>query len=158
MRPKSASPPPSARGPSTAPAVLSSWRSRRSASTSRFCSTVSVRRARRAGLVCAVQCGRVNNDLMRPNGPMRHRTVSEIRAILSDHQLSGLSLVAFARLHQLCYTSLLRWRSRYSSEGVQTGYGLDPVAGLTDGLRHIPQATNPTVAELLPRNWKPAKG
>ena len=36
--------------------------------------------------------------------------------------------------------------------------GLDPVAGLTDVLWHIPQATNPTVAELLPRNWKPAKG
>lgn len=47
--------------------------------------------------------------------------MSEIRAILSDYQLSGLSLVAFARYHQLCYASLLRWRSRYSSEGGQTG-------------------------------------
>ncbi|MSU33269.1 MAG: transposase domain-containing protein [Pedosphaera sp.] len=36
-------------------------------------------------------------------------------------------------------------------------YGLDPVAGLTDVLRRIPQATNHTVAELLPWNWKPAK-
>ena len=61
----------------------------------------------------------MNNDLMRPNGSKRHRTVSEIRAILSDHQLSGLSLVVFARYHQLCYASLLRWRSRYSSEGGQ---------------------------------------
>jgi hypothetical protein len=63
----------------------------------------------------------VNNDLMRLNGSKRHRTVSEIRAILSDHKLSGLSLLAFARHHQLCYASLLRWRSRYSSEGGQTG-------------------------------------
>ena len=58
---------------------------------------------------------------MRRNGSKRHRTVSEIRAILSDHKLSGLSLVVFARYHQLCYASLLRWRSRYSSEGGQTG-------------------------------------
>ena len=58
---------------------------------------------------------------MRPNGSKRHRTVSEIRAILSDHKLSGLSLVVFARYHQLCYASLLRWRSRYPSEGGQTG-------------------------------------
>ncbi|MSU33481.1 MAG: transposase domain-containing protein [Pedosphaera sp.] len=36
-------------------------------------------------------------------------------------------------------------------------YGLDPVAGLTDVLRRIPQAMNHTVAELLPWNWKPAK-
>ncbi|MSU32773.1 MAG: transposase domain-containing protein [Pedosphaera sp.] len=37
-------------------------------------------------------------------------------------------------------------------------YGLDPVDWLTDVLRRIPQATNRTVAELLPWNWKPAKG
>ncbi|MSU33490.1 MAG: transposase domain-containing protein [Pedosphaera sp.] len=36
-------------------------------------------------------------------------------------------------------------------------YGLDPVAGLTDVLWRISQATNPTAAELLPWNWKPAK-
>jgi len=63
----------------------------------------------------------MNKDLMRPNRSKRDRTVSEIRAILSDHQLSGLSLVVFARHHQLCYASLLRWRSRYPSEGGQTG-------------------------------------
>ena len=63
----------------------------------------------------------MNDDLIRPNGAKRHRTATEIRAILSDYQLSGLSLVAFARYHQLCYASLLRWRSRYSSEGGQTG-------------------------------------
>ncbi len=73
----------------------------------------------------------MNNDLMRSNGSKRHRTVSEIRAILSDYQLSGLSPVAFARYNQLCYASLLRWRSRYSSEGGQTGshseFADDPV-------------------------------
>ena len=63
----------------------------------------------------------MNDDLIRPDGSKRHRTATEIRAILSDHQLSGLSLVAFARHHQLCYASLLRWRSRYPSEGGQTG-------------------------------------
>ena len=63
----------------------------------------------------------MNNDLIRPNGAKRHRTATEIRAILNDHRQSGLSLVAFARYHQLCYASLLRWRSRYSSEGGQTG-------------------------------------
>ncbi len=67
-----------------------------------------------------MQYGRVNDDLMRPNGPKRHRTVSEIRAILSDQQLSGLSLMAFALHHQLFYATLLRWRSRYPSEGGQT--------------------------------------
>ena len=56
---------------------------------------------------------------MRPNGAKRHRTATEIRAILNDHRQSGLSLVAFARNHQLCYASLLRWRSRYPSEGGQ---------------------------------------
>ena len=63
----------------------------------------------------------VNDDLIRPNGAKRHRTATEIRAILNDHRQSGLSLVAFARHHQFCYASLLRWRSRYSSEGGQIG-------------------------------------
>ena len=65
----------------------------------------------------------MNKDLIRPNGPKRHRTVSEIRAILSDYQLSGLSLLAFARQHQLCYATLLRWRSRHACEGSRTGMG-----------------------------------
>ena len=63
----------------------------------------------------------MNDDLIRPNGAKRHRTATEIRAILNDHRQSGLSLVSFARHHQLCYASLLRWRSRYSSEGGQIG-------------------------------------
>ena len=51
------------------------------------------------------------------------------------------------------------WRSAviYSVLIAARRYGLDPVAGLTEGLRRIPQATNHTVAELLPWNWKPAK-
>ena len=61
----------------------------------------------------------MNDDLIRPNGAKRHRTATEIRAILNDQRQSGLSLVAFARHHQLCYASLLRWRSRYPSEGGQ---------------------------------------
>ena len=61
----------------------------------------------------------MNDDLIRPNVAKRHRTATEIRAILNDHRQSGLSLVAFARHHQLCYASLLRWRSRYPSEGGQ---------------------------------------
>lgn len=42
----------------------------------------------------------------------RHRTLKEIAGILQEHRRSGLSLLAFARKHQLCYASLLRWRSR----------------------------------------------
>ncbi|MSU32927.1 MAG: hypothetical protein EXS25_09785 [Pedosphaera sp.] len=51
------------------------------------------------------------------------------------------------------------WRSAVIYSVLITGrrYGLDPVAGLTDDLRRIPQAKNPTVTELLPWNWKPAK-
>jgi hypothetical protein len=42
----------------------------------------------------------------------RHRTPKEIAALLQEHRRSGLSLLAFARNRQLCYASLLRWRSR----------------------------------------------
>ena len=63
----------------------------------------------------------MNDDFIGRDGPKRHRAVTEIRAILGDHRQSGLSLVAFARHHQLCHASLLRWRSRYTSEGGQTG-------------------------------------
>ena len=42
----------------------------------------------------------------------RHRTDQEIAGIFEDHRSSGLSLLAFARKEGLCYTSLLRWRSR----------------------------------------------
>jgi transposase-like protein len=42
----------------------------------------------------------------------RHRTPKEKAGILREHRRSGLSLLAFAREHGLCYASLLRWRSR----------------------------------------------
>ena len=40
------------------------------------------------------------------------RSQHEIEAILRRHRLSGLSLLAFAREHDLCYATLLRWRRR----------------------------------------------
>ena len=42
----------------------------------------------------------------------RHRTPEEKAEILRAHERGGLSLLAFARKHDLCYASLLRWRSR----------------------------------------------
>lgn len=44
--------------------------------------------------------------------PQRHRSPKEKVRILRAHRRSGLSLLAFARKHGLCYTSLLRWRAR----------------------------------------------
>ena len=41
-----------------------------------------------------------------------HLTPKEKAEILREHQRSGLSLLAFAGKHGLCYTSLLRWRRR----------------------------------------------
>jgi transposase-like protein len=42
----------------------------------------------------------------------RHRTPKEKAEILREHRRSGLSLLAFAGKHGLCYTRLLRWRCR----------------------------------------------
>ena len=42
----------------------------------------------------------------------RHRTRKEKAEILRAHRRSGLSLLAFAGKHGLCYASLLRWRSQ----------------------------------------------
>ena len=42
----------------------------------------------------------------------RHHTSKEKAEILRAHRRSGLSLLAFAGKHGLCYASLLRWRSR----------------------------------------------
>jgi transposase-like protein len=42
----------------------------------------------------------------------RHRTPKEKAEIFRAHRRSGLSLLAFAGKHGLCYASLLRWRSR----------------------------------------------
>jgi transposase-like protein len=43
-------------------------------------------------------------------GLRRHRTSQERTRILKEHERSGLSLLAFARMHGLCYASLRRWR------------------------------------------------
>lgn len=40
------------------------------------------------------------------------RPQQEIDSILRSHQLSGQSLLAFARDRGLCYATLLRWRRR----------------------------------------------
>ena len=45
----------------------------------------------------------------------RHRTPNEKARILKTQRRSGLSLLAFAGKHGLCYSSLLRWRSRQDS-------------------------------------------
>ena len=45
----------------------------------------------------------------------RHRTPNEKARILRTQRRSGLSLLAFAGKHGLCYSSLLRWHSRQDS-------------------------------------------
>ena len=45
------------------------------------------------------------------------RSQHEIDAILRRHRLSGLSLLAFAREHDLCYATLLRWCRRAADHG-----------------------------------------
>lgn len=47
----------------------------------------------------------------------QHRTPQEKAEILRAHRRSGLSLLAFAGKHGLCYASLLRWRSRQCTGG-----------------------------------------
>lgn len=47
----------------------------------------------------------------------RHRTPQEKAEILREQQRSGLSLLAFAGKHRLCYASLLRWRCRRHNRG-----------------------------------------
>lgn len=41
----------------------------------------------------------------------RHRTAREKAEILKAYERSGLSLLAFAGKHGLCYATLLRWRA-----------------------------------------------
>ena len=45
----------------------------------------------------------------------RHFTAKEKAEILAEHRRSGLSLLAFAGKHGLCYSSLLRWRRRHGN-------------------------------------------
>ena len=59
----------------------------------------------------------------------RHRTPKEKAEILREHRCSGLSLLAFAGKHGLCYASLLRWRRRQGNGAnvlVPPDTGADP--------------------------------
>jgi len=44
------------------------------------------------------------------------QTAAEWRQILSDYKESGLSLMAYGRLHHLAYSSLLYWRRKLKHE------------------------------------------
>ena len=58
------------------------------------------------------QDGRVKRQSSQTRPIRRHLTPKEKAEILREHRRSGLSLLAFAEKHGLCYTSLLRWRCR----------------------------------------------
>jgi transposase-like protein len=58
------------------------------------------------------QDGWVKRQSSQTGPPQRHRTPKEKAEILREQRRGGLSLLAFARKHGLCYASLLRWRSR----------------------------------------------
>lgn len=58
--------------------------------------------------------------------PGRHWTAKEKSRILLEHRRSGLSLLAFARHHGLCYASLLRWRARQSTRATPADTQADP--------------------------------
>ncbi len=57
----------------------------------------------------------------------RHLTPKEKAEILREHRRSGLSLLAFAGKHGLCYASLLRWRCRQGN-GADVAVPADPEA------------------------------
>ena len=62
------------------------------------------------------QDGRVKRQFSQSRTFRRHLTSKEKAAILSEHQRSGLSLLAFAGKRGLCYASLLRWRCRQRND------------------------------------------
>jgi transposase-like protein len=41
------------------------------------------------------------------------RSAREKTTLLNQYRDSGLSLLTFARKHQLCYSTLIRWRKRF---------------------------------------------
>ena len=51
----------------------------------------------------------------------RHRTPKEKAEIWREHGRSGLSLLAFAHKHQLCYSTLIRWRKRIDQHAQSRG-------------------------------------
>jgi transposase-like protein len=58
------------------------------------------------------QDGGVKRQSSQTRPTRRHLTSKEKAEILKEHRRSGLSLLAFAEKHGLCYSSLLRWRCR----------------------------------------------
>jgi transposase-like protein len=68
------------------------------------------------GRVVAWQDGWVKVKTIPFSAVRRRRTPREKAAILKDYERSGLSLLAFAGQHGLCYASLLRWRRRQGGE------------------------------------------
>ena len=58
----------------------------------------------------------------------RRRTAGEIARVLQQQRRSGLSLLAFAHKHQLCYATLLRWRQRLTKSAQAAAS--PPAAGL----------------------------
>ena len=63
----------------------------------------------------------------------RRSSPKEIATIFREHRRSGLSLLAFARKHQLCYATLLRWRNGPSKQArsalapLRSGPGFIPI-------------------------------
>ena len=75
------------------------------------------------------QDGRVKRQSSQFRVTQRHRTPKEKAEILRAHRRSGLSLLAFAGKHGLCYASLLRWRCRQGNGAnvvVPPDTGADP--------------------------------
>jgi hypothetical protein len=68
----------------------------------------------------------VKQNSFKPDGHGRHRTPKEKARILREHGRSGLSLLAFARQHGLCYASLLRWRAWPSTRPIAADAQADP--------------------------------
>ena len=64
------------------------------------------------------QDGRVKRKSSQSDLTQRHRTPKEKDEILREHERSGLSLLAFAGQHGLCYASLLRWSRRHNEANV----------------------------------------
>ena len=57
----------------------------------------------------------------------KRRTAEEIAKILQQHRRSGLSLLAFAHQHQLCYSTLLRWRRSQTKPARAADPGFVPI-------------------------------
>jgi hypothetical protein len=68
----------------------------------------------------------VKRNSFESDGHGRHRTPKEKARILREHGRSGLSLLAFARQHGLCYASLLRWRARPLPRATRAQTQADP--------------------------------